>query len=482
MSRKKLAICVPYRNREQHLEKFIPHMDNFFKNKDIDYKIFICNQVDNKKFNRGKTKNIAFDIARKEGYDYFAFHDIDLLPMDESCDYTFPKDGPQHLSAYLSMYDYKLLFPENFGGVVLFTKEQFEAINGYYNDYWDWGAEDDDLFYRCKINGFTNRNEISSNKDDKMTAVFSGEKSYLQIDCKNTELGELMSNSYTMQFLVKPHKRDDVLKYLIGKSDTEFIHLPILNRYNLETIGYSNTGSFESFIYNEENELNQAWAKRDEDVWTNLIIRVDTKKRTHELLINGMCLDHCNKTDFIGELRSYYSSPYFIGKIDGPVWSKPSHKYFKGEIAQVCFWNRALTDMEISKYKKESYVDSIKKGLILSYDFEEIVGNKIVDLSGNGNDGTFYNVKFVKQDIGKVLNVEYPRRRYGKFMCLDHKSEGIKQGAYQNEDSCENEKILEREVKSGILNTQKNGLNNLCYKIIRKKTLSEKHLIIDVNC
>ncbi len=56
---KKLAICVPYRNREKHLQKFIPHMDDFFKDKGIEYKIFICNQADDKKFSRGKTKNVA---------------------------------------------------------------------------------------------------------------------------------------------------------------------------------------------------------------------------------------------------------------------------------------------------------------------------------------------------------------------------------------------------------------------------------------
>ena len=30
---KKLAICVPHYRREEHLKKFIPHMDEFFKGK-----------------------------------------------------------------------------------------------------------------------------------------------------------------------------------------------------------------------------------------------------------------------------------------------------------------------------------------------------------------------------------------------------------------------------------------------------------------
>ena len=33
-------------------------------------------------------------------------------------------------------------------------REDFEAINGYSNDYWDWGAEDDNLRKRCRAEGF----------------------------------------------------------------------------------------------------------------------------------------------------------------------------------------------------------------------------------------------------------------------------------------------------------------------------------------
>ena len=71
---KKLAICVPHYKREEHLKKFIPHMDEFFKGKDIEYKIFVANQVypdSVSGFNRGTSKNVAYDIAQKEGYDYF---------------------------------------------------------------------------------------------------------------------------------------------------------------------------------------------------------------------------------------------------------------------------------------------------------------------------------------------------------------------------------------------------------------------------
>ena len=35
----KLAIIVPYRDREEHLAQFVPHMEKFLSDKEIDFKI-----------------------------------------------------------------------------------------------------------------------------------------------------------------------------------------------------------------------------------------------------------------------------------------------------------------------------------------------------------------------------------------------------------------------------------------------------------
>uniref|UniRef100_A0A8C4S2C0 Galactosyltransferase C-terminal domain-containing protein n=1 Tax=Erpetoichthys calabaricus TaxID=27687 RepID=A0A8C4S2C0_ERPCA len=36
-----------------------------------------------------------------------------------------------------------LICIQNFGGVSSFSKEQFKKINGFPNNYWSWGGEDD---------------------------------------------------------------------------------------------------------------------------------------------------------------------------------------------------------------------------------------------------------------------------------------------------------------------------------------------------
>jgi len=37
------------------------------------------------------------------------------------------------------------------GGVTMFSKESYIRVNGYSNDYWGWGVEDNDLGERCRI-------------------------------------------------------------------------------------------------------------------------------------------------------------------------------------------------------------------------------------------------------------------------------------------------------------------------------------------
>ena len=144
----KLAIVVPFRNREEHLSQFVPHMEKFLKDENIPFEILIIEQGDKKEFNRAKLLNIGY--AEFPDFDYYAFHDVDMLPIDS--DYSYVK-GPTHLASKAEQFDFKLPYDGYFGGVTLFDKGSFLKINGYSNEYWGWGAEDDDVLLRCSIMG-----------------------------------------------------------------------------------------------------------------------------------------------------------------------------------------------------------------------------------------------------------------------------------------------------------------------------------------
>lgn len=153
---KKLAIIVPYRDREEHLEKFIPAIEEHLSKTDIDYQIWIIEQGNNTHFNKGRLMNAGFDLT-SESFDYFCFHDVDLLPessWEVGPENYNPPNEVAHLSKYVQQYGYRPQEPFQFiGGVALFTKDAFTRINGYSGGYWHWGAEDSDVYWRTQQRG-----------------------------------------------------------------------------------------------------------------------------------------------------------------------------------------------------------------------------------------------------------------------------------------------------------------------------------------
>lgn len=145
---KKLSIIVPYRNREEHLKEFIPFMENSELLKGINFEIIVVEQEEGKPFNRGKLLNVG--VKECSSSSYYCFHDVDMLPIIS--DYS-TINGPTHLAAEAEQFGYKLPYDGYFGGVTLFDKRSFFEVNGFSNNYWGWGAEDDDIIFRCKVSG-----------------------------------------------------------------------------------------------------------------------------------------------------------------------------------------------------------------------------------------------------------------------------------------------------------------------------------------
>ena len=109
-------------------------------------------QADSERFNRGKLINVGFVEALKDfAWDCFIFHDVDLLPEDDRNLYSCPLTNPRHMSVAVSNWNYKLPYPNIFGGVVAINTKQFRMLNGFSNEFWGWGGEDDDMAARIKV-------------------------------------------------------------------------------------------------------------------------------------------------------------------------------------------------------------------------------------------------------------------------------------------------------------------------------------------
>lgn len=138
----RLGIIVPFRKRENHLSVFIPNI----KAACPDATVYVIEQCDDKGFNLGKLINIGFLEFNKE-FDYFIIHDVDAIP--ENVDYSYC-ENPCHLGTQVQQFGYKLPYTTFFGSVILMPNNVFEEINGYDNNFFFWGGEDDLLRKRIK--------------------------------------------------------------------------------------------------------------------------------------------------------------------------------------------------------------------------------------------------------------------------------------------------------------------------------------------
>lgn len=140
----KLSIIIPYRNRASHLAKFLKH----YRPKFPDAEFLVIEQSIHKQFNRGLIKNIG---TLQSQADYFIFHDVDML-VQGPADYSYP-ENPTLLATHASQFGWKMPHDKYFGGVVAFNRADYEKVNGYSNQFWGWGGEDDSLYYSVIANG-----------------------------------------------------------------------------------------------------------------------------------------------------------------------------------------------------------------------------------------------------------------------------------------------------------------------------------------
>ncbi|KAK7916252.1 hypothetical protein WMY93_012013 [Mugilogobius chulae] len=151
----KVAIIIPFRNRDEHLKYWLYYLHPILQRQQLDYGIYVINQDGEATFNRAKLLNIGYTEALKD-YDYgcFVFSDVDLIPMDDRNTYKCYSQ-PRHLSVSMDKFGFRLPYNQYFGGVSSMSKEQYLKINGFPNNYWGWGGEDDDIFNRLASKGMS---------------------------------------------------------------------------------------------------------------------------------------------------------------------------------------------------------------------------------------------------------------------------------------------------------------------------------------
>jgi hypothetical protein len=137
---KDLIIVVPYRDRKEHLETFLKQVPEYFNSQNISYDILVCELDQVGDWNAGLCVNSIVDFLHDgKDYKWLYIHHVDVWP--EKGLWGYPKKG----EVYHNLGDY---------GSCLMTLDSFFEVNGYCNNFWGWGGEDNELYEKLRSKGY----------------------------------------------------------------------------------------------------------------------------------------------------------------------------------------------------------------------------------------------------------------------------------------------------------------------------------------
>jgi hypothetical protein len=453
----KLGIVVPYRNRYEQLLIFKKSIISYLKNKDIDFELIIVEQDNAKEFNRGKLLNVGFTYAKKFKCNYVVFHDIDMLPVD--VDYSYSDIPLQLANNFISEDGFsRLLFDEYFGGVTMFSTKDFETINGYSNEYWGWGYEDNDLLFRCKqYNLPLELKEFPSMGGNTAALKLNGENAFVEFKNVIEPTG-----NYTIFISFYP---DDINCKFGDYDDTYSVFtIPGLDL----SINYNSYGRYNFEIYNEDEEIIYINSDIKPNYKTNICVTIDSDLKEIKMFQDGILIGHkkTNK-DFYNYRRQ---SKSYIGV--GNPNRCGTEKWYRGLFNTLTIFDNILSENEITEISNNKFLGitqnfgnyNSSEHIKLSYDAKFIKNYKLIDLSGKGNDGKITNCEIVGYLLDDTKKLSIPYRRESTFKLIPHEENGFVNGAWKSGTTRFNQLRYFNEVVRGHKPTKEDGLSNLEFK------------------
>ena len=485
---KKLAVIVPF--NEKLIEKFTDHLSAVVKQEGFYYRIFFIKQKSNRPLNKGKLFNIGFSLV-KDKFDYFCFHDIDLIPVSNFeygpsdqpiCLYekVLPMEFGEHNSLD-NFEDFDIISDSHFGGAVLFDKTQYKNINGYSNEYWGVGYEDRDLLVRMITKGFRLRSVLDK-PIRKSYCDFNGMTSYGEIKITNNKIAKTTSQSFSMSLWfniskVPPHG---------DKVDNNRCEYFLLGRPGYHSgISITHEGRIKAAVWDEDKE--KAFIVQSKPItlgkWIHCGISVDMEEGKMRLYVDGQSISF---SDLPMKLMDYHTKPYYLGV--GHPTATSWKNFTNGSIADVGIWDNSLTEDEFSKIYTDGITNKDGKFLtsnipVVYYSFDCGYDKIIFDMSGNNNHLECHNVitgkKLVKTSTERYL----PYRRNGYFAYIGDIDE-LKNLKYLEDSShpevMNNRNIFNKKLNNFEKSLQKDGLSTTKFRIVNRENFKDKHEIIEV--
>lgn len=472
----KLAIIVPFRDRQEHLDIFVPHMHSFLEDKGLDYDIFIAEQTDDRPFNYGKLCNIVVKELPQE-YTYFAFHDIDMLPINDDCDYGYP-EAPIHLATQVQVHEYKLPYVQYFGGVVLINREDFERANGYSNEYWGYGFEDIDLLYRLQRSGaylekFYDLNKTYSTYNELDILPYRIEDVNVTLNKKSQKVTFADFNKTSHLYgTINPHtynltKKDFSISFWFNDDSDKS------QKKNLFCFEGSDTGVF---LSNGNQTISQIWDtnKNHYEVvthysrnrWNHCVLSYDSKNNKLDLYFNNIKISKELPTDF--EIYDYKNHCIKISDDQSSI-----------KISNILIFNKSASDEFVNEiyYNGESILDLIetKYGYFpqVYYQLNKLYKNNLLLDSGvlHNHIKILGELETNTTEVKLTDDLYLPIRLEGRYNSLNHDNDTdiIKNYYTYNPDVMENADIFFEDILTEQIDYKDIGLNSLEYEIVKEE-------------
>lgn len=389
----KLGVIVPYRDREKHLTLFKKCISEYLTNLGITFELIIVEQIDTKPFNRGKLLNIGFIEAERLGCTYVVFHDVDMLPVN--VDYSY-SDIPLHLATNI------INIPTYFGGVTLFPMSVFKSINGFPNEYWGWGFEDDELLRRCII---TDTIRFRNKKVSQPALKFTGDDSYVKIP-----------NTINFKKNIKLSITFEVFNTINTKLEYDEWTIFSIPGWDL-TLTYNSFGRYKFELWDYKRKCYSIYSDVLPTYSTKIHIDIspeDCKFRVSQdrIVIGEMCYNR---------LLFDYSKEDYIYLGNANPYRGNNMKPLNGIISEFKVWNDSK--------------------LIINYDFKS--PTEYYGCTLTNNTGVYYK------------EIKIPYNRFSIFKLLEHKSNGFCDGKWKWNETRKNQiKYFNQIDTSGLNNVQ----------------------------
>ena len=456
----KVGIIVPYRNRKKQLEIFKEEIVKFLlKSLEAQYTIIVVDQVDKKKFNRGKLLNIGFIEAKKRGCDYVIFHDVDMIPVEGN--YNFSDKPLQLANNFIADGDFTRTIQRNyFGGVTMFTVKDFEAVNGYSNRYKGWGFEDDDLLLRCReVNLKLEDEPYRALPLNKPALYFSGKNSYIQL---HNIYRSIRPFTLISTFVPDPIDCDP------SEITDEFTVFSIPGHDM--NISYNSFSRYKFELFLKDNTPVSLTSDYLPALPVQVAVNINPRKKRIDYYLNGKLVGE--KYWGTERIRLYEDEPYVYFGVAEPN-RKVKQKFFKGSISNIGILHGELSREEVRKLylsdpnkpltETNPHLKDRWNGYWDSLNLDED-GYTLKDSSSYGNNAWLQNCLIKDIKTPAVTRVKFPYRRKCTYKLLKHDEGGYVDGGWKDWSSRENQLRYYRLVNSGKSGYEEDGLTTCIYR------------------